>query len=163
MFLRKYTPADCREMAELFYHTVHTVNAGDYTPEQRNAWATGSVDLEEWNRSFLAHFTLVAVENGQIVGFGDMDPSGYLDRLYVHRDFQGRGIASAICEALEETVPGPVTTHASITAKPFFESRGYRVVREQQVVRGGVSLTNFVMRRERGAESPGERALWEKR
>ena len=40
---------------------------------------------------------------------------------------------------------GPVTTHASITARPFFEARGYRVVRQQQVERQGVALTNFVM------------------
>lgn len=32
-------------------------------------------------------------ENGVIVGFGDMSPNGYPDRLYVHRDFQRRGTA----------------------------------------------------------------------
>lgn len=32
---------------------------------------------------------------------------------------------------------------------PFFEYRGYRVIREQQVERRGVRLTNFVMRKER--------------
>ena len=50
------------------------------------------MDLEAWDRSLTAHFTLVAEENGVITGFGDMDPTGYLDRLFVHRDFQGRGI-----------------------------------------------------------------------
>jgi GNAT superfamily N-acetyltransferase len=29
------------------------------------------------------------------VGFADMDADGYLDRLYVHRDYQGRGVAAA--------------------------------------------------------------------
>ena len=38
-----------------------------------------------------------------------------------------------------------VTVHASITARGFFERRGYRVVREQQIERRGVLLTNFVM------------------
>ena len=48
----------------------------------------------------------------------------YLDRLYVHKDYQRRGIASAICDALEASMPGkPITTHASITAKPFFLQR----------------------------------------
>ena len=36
-----------------------------------------------------------------------------------------------------------VVTHASITAKGFFEHRGYRLEKEQQVVRNGVSLTNY--------------------
>lgn len=98
MELRPYAPADCAAMAELFYNTVHTVNARDYTPEQLCAWATGEVDLAEWDRSFQAHHTLVAVEGEQIVGFGDLDVE-----------------------------------------------RGYRVLREQQVERRGVWLTNYVM------------------
>lgn len=149
MIIRPYQPEDCKELARLFFNTVHTVNAKDYTKQQLNAWATGTVDLEAWNRSLTKHFTLVAMENGIITGFGDMDATGYLDRLYVHRDFQGRGIASALCDRLEASVSGSVTTHASITARPFFEKRGYRVIKEQQVERRGVLLTNFVMEKQR--------------
>lgn len=149
MIIRPYQPEDCKELARLFFNTVHTVNAKDYTKQQLNAWATGTVDLEAWNRSLTEHFTLVAMENGIITGFGDMDATGYLDRLYVHRDFQGRGIASALCDRLESSVSGSVTTHASITARPFFEKRGYRVIKEQQVERRGVLLTNFVMEKQR--------------
>ncbi|MEG1427186.1 MAG: GNAT family N-acetyltransferase [Oscillospiraceae bacterium] len=145
MVIREYLVEDGREMAELFYETVHTVNAKDYTERQLAVWATGDVDLEKWNASFLAHYSLVAVEEGKIVGFGDMDEQGYLDRLYVHKDNQGKGVASAICRRLEERVQGKFTTHASITALPFFLKRGYRILREQQVERQGVRLTNFVM------------------
>ena len=34
METRKYQSTDCKEMAELFYHTVHKVNAKDYRKEQ---------------------------------------------------------------------------------------------------------------------------------
>lgn len=145
MEIRLYRSADCKEMAELFYNTVHTVNARDYTAPQLDVWATGQVDLEQWDRSFLEHLTLVATENDRIVGFADMADDGYLDRLYVHADHQGQGIATALCNRLEQSVQGPFTTHASITAKPFFEKRGYTVVKEQAVERQGVLLTNFVM------------------
>lgn len=75
-----------------------------------------------------------------------MDQTGYLDRLYVHKDFQRRGIATAICDALEQKVTGKtVRMHASVTAKPFFEKRGYAVIKEQQVERQGVWLTNYLM------------------
>ena len=149
MQLRKYQPSDCAQMAELFYQTVHSVNAKDYTQEQLDAWATGEVDLQAWDESFQAHKTDVAVENGDIIGFGDMDESGYLDRLYVHKDYQRQGVASAICDELERFAVGKtVTTHASITAKPFFEHRGYRVVQEQKVIRHGIALTNFVMEKQ---------------
>lgn len=146
MKLREYRSGDLREIADLFYQTVHTVNARDYTPEQLDAWADGNPDLEAWDASFQAHETLVAEEDGKIVGFGDLDRSGYLDRLYVHREHQGRGIASLLCSRLEELSEGDVVTgHASVTAKPFFEKRGYRTVKEQQVNRKGILLTNFVM------------------
>lgn len=146
MELRLYRSEDCLALARLFYDTVHTVNARDYTPEQLNAWADGHVDLAAWDASFLAHHTLVAEKNGEILGFADMDGAGYLDRLYVHKDHQGRGVATALCSALEAACPvKSFTTHASLTARPFFESRGYQVLRRQTVVRHGISLENFVM------------------
>lgn len=143
--IRKYQSSDCEQMAELFYNTVHKINQKDYTKEQLNVWATGNVDLEKWDASFREHDTVVAVEDEILVGFGDMDRSGYLDRLYVHAEYQGKGIATAICDSLEYAVKGNVVTHASITAKPFFEHRGYRGLKEQQVERGGILLTNYVM------------------
>lgn len=116
---------------------------------QLDAWATGEVDLQAWDESFQAHKTDIAVENGDIIGFGDMDESGYLDRLYVRKDYQGQGIASAICDELERFAAGKTfTTHASITAKLFFQHRGYHVVRKQEVIRHGVALTNFVMEKQ---------------
>lgn len=145
MEIRPYRPADCKEMAELFYNTVHSVNVRDYSVPQVNAWATGQVDLVQWNCSFLAHLSLVAVDGATIVGFGDIASDGYLDRLYVHADHQGQGIATSLCELLEQSVQGNITTHASITAKPFFEKRGYTVVKEQTVERRGILLTNYVM------------------
>lgn len=163
MEIREYRPEDCQAMAELFYHTVHTVNKRDYSQPQLDAWASGNVDMEMWDRSFKAHETLVAVEGTVVVGFGDMDESGYLDHLYVHKDYQGRGIATAICDRLEGKIRSErrqthcerqqthcerYRTHASITARPFFEKRGYRVVKEQQVERNGVWLTNFMMEKQ---------------
>lgn len=146
MKIRKYKSEDCAVIAQLFYETVHSVNAKDYSEEQLNVWATGKVNLDDWNMSFLEHFTVVALENEIIVGFGDIDKTGYLDRLYVHKNYQGIGIASAICDELESAFPvDKITTHASITAKPFFEKRGYKVNKEQEVERGGVKLTNYVM------------------
>lgn len=146
MELRNYKSEDCKNLAKLFYDTVHSVNAKDYTEEQLKVWATGSVDLEKWNEEFLEHYTIIAVCDERIVGFGDMDETGYLDRLYVHKDYQRMRIATAICDELERTVcADKYVTHASITARPIFEQRGYKVIKEQQVERQGVLLTNYIM------------------
>ncbi len=150
MKIREYEPKDCNLLAKLFYDTIHVINARDYTQEQCNAWATGNVDLGKWNSSFLAHTTLVAVmDNNHIAGFADMDQSGYLDKLFVHKDYQGIGIASALVSELERRVGRSgvfcFETYASITARPFFEKLGYVVGTENTVVREGISLTNFKM------------------
>ena len=149
MFIREYRMSDCKEITELFYNTVHTINAKDYTKEQLDVWAAGQVDLEKWNQSLQEHYSIVAIDNKIIVGFGDIDKDGYLDRLFVHSDYQGKGIATAVCNHLEQAVDGKITTHASITAKPFFEKRGYKVVKERQEERQKVFLTNYVMVKER--------------
>ncbi|MBO5199054.1 MAG: hypothetical protein J6B85_11110 [Lachnospiraceae bacterium] len=41
MKLRRYQAEDRDAAAQLFYETVHTVNAADYTKEQREAWTSG--------------------------------------------------------------------------------------------------------------------------
>ena len=88
MEIRSYRQEDIKVIAELFYNTVHSVNATDYTDEQLDAWADGNINLEAWDRSFQEHMTLVAVMtsneeegNGQIVGFADMNRAGYLTKI----------------------------------------------------------------------------------
>ncbi len=130
MEIREYKSSDCNEIADLFYNTVHFINSKDYTEDQLNVWATGNIDIDEWNKSFFNNYTLIAEENGIIIGFGDIDDEGYLDRLYVHKDYQNIGVATALCDRLEKKYEVErITTHASITAKSFFEKRGYRVVK----------------------------------
>ncbi|WP_410508813.1 GNAT family N-acetyltransferase [Methanosarcina hadiensis] len=147
--VRLYRPEDCKEIVGLFYDTVHTVNLKDYSPAQLDAWAPEEIDMDVWDKSLSNNHTVVVEINGLIAGFGDMDDAGYFDRLFVHRDFQGQGIATTITNELEKYAQQNgimvITTQASITAKPFFEKRDYRVVKKQNVERKGQILTNFVM------------------
>ena len=78
MVIRKYNSADCPATAKLFYNTVHTVNVADYSKEQLDAWAPKNPDLDKWDRSLTQHYCLVAVENGILIGFGDIDETGHI-------------------------------------------------------------------------------------
>lgn len=102
-----------------------------------------------WDKSLSNKNTVVVEINGLIVGFGDIDDTGYFDRLFVHKDFQGQEIATMIANKLEKYAKQNgimvVTTEASITAKPFFEKRGYLVIKQQSIELKGQTLTNFVM------------------
>ena len=149
MHIRLYRTADCPPLLKLFYDTVHTVCAGDYSPAQLDAWAPAKPDASAWDASLRSRTTLLAEEDGVIRGFGNIGPDGYLDLLYVHRYHQRRGVASVLCDFLETLYPvDRVTVHASETTRPFFEQRGYRLLRPQQVERRGQVLTNYVMERE---------------
>lgn len=130
MTLRPYHPSDLEQIVQLFHDTVHAVCIRDYTEEQLKAWAPGQIDREAWDASLSAYNTLVAVEGEQIVGFADMDEKGYLDRLYVHKDFQRRGIATALCDRLESECPATLFT----LFRPFLADIGKKTLSLQQIL-----------------------------
>ncbi|WP_153720249.1 GNAT family N-acetyltransferase [Sporosarcina cascadiensis] len=152
MRIREFQGSDINQVVSIFYETIHSVNAADYSIEQLNAWAPKDeieAKLESWNKSLSNNVTYVAEINGKIVGFGDMTHNGYLDRLYTHKDFQGQGIATVLVNKLESLARkirlSEIYTEASVTAKSFFERRGYQIIRSQNVVRKGITLPNFQM------------------
>ena len=90
MRLRKFTPEDIEQVTALFYDTVHSVNAADYDEAQRNAWAPhrSRENCDTAIKRFLENITYVVELDGKIIGFGDMSKTGYLDRLFTHKDHQ---------------------------------------------------------------------------
>jgi putative acetyltransferase len=152
MRIRRFESPDINQIVSLFYETVHSVNAQDYSMEQLNAWAPKSeinANLVNWKESLTHNITYIAEINDKIVGFSDMTHNGYLDRLYIHKDFQGQEIAKTLVNRLESEARkiglSEINTEASITAKPFFERCGYRTIRSQTVERRGITLLNFQM------------------
>lgn len=151
MILRKYQKADNAEIVNLFFNTVHSVNTEDYTEDQLKVWAPDIIDTEKWCSSLQKDYTIVAEMDGTIVGFANVDATGYFDRLYVHKDFQGRGIATQLSLCVEEYAHKSgfkeLTADVSITAKPFFIKQGYLMLRENDVERDGQHLVNYKMKK----------------
>ncbi len=148
MFLRAYRPEDKSYLQQLFFSTVHTVNAGDYTPEQLAIWAPNVPDRRFW--SLLDGQVCFVVENQKLpVGFIGLAGDGDINLLYVHADFQGRGIANALYKQVERLVRkrglGLLQVTSSITARAFFEKKGFDLLGEVQEMRQGVEFLHYKM------------------
>jgi putative acetyltransferase len=147
--IRNYEGGDVFQIVRLFYETVRSVNRADYSEEQVRTWAPGIPDPETWHARMADRRTLVAEGHGGVIGFAELEEDGHLDMFYLRKDAVGRGVGSLLYQAIErearEQGIGLIFTEASVTARPFFEQRGFRVVREQTVERRGVNLTNFAM------------------
>jgi putative acetyltransferase len=149
--IRAFQPGDALEIMRLFRDTVHNVNSRDYTPEQIEAWAPALMDEPRWHERLRANFTYVAEAGGQIVGFSELERGGRIATLYVHHRCQTQGIASRLLSDMETRARAlgarQLTAEASLTAYGFFQRRGFKLVRAQDVVLNGVGLRNFIMER----------------
>jgi putative acetyltransferase len=108
-------------------------------------------NLPELKSRISQHYSVVVEKDKIIVGFGSVNGLGYFDCLYTHKDYQRMGIATLIADDIERYFSHNevqiVTTDASITAKSFFENRGYIVLNEKSVECRGQSLTNYKMQK----------------
>lgn len=147
MTIRPCAREDLPALARLFYDAVTAVE--DYSPQQTAAWAGRWQTLPDRAEEFLSSCTLAAEEDSVIVGYGKLDPGGYLDHLFVRPDHWRRGVATALCDALEEQArregAARITVHASIPARYFFTQRGYGVIGVNQVPIGDLTLRNYSM------------------
>ncbi|TCZ74444.1 GNAT family N-acetyltransferase [Flaviaesturariibacter aridisoli] len=149
--IRRATAADATALGALYRDTITSVNSRDYSAEQVAVWAGRSQRTESLLQRIESQYFLVAEEDGQPTGFGSITAGGFLDMLFVHKDHQGKGIANALVDMLESYAVRHdallLTAEVSITARPFFEKKGFEIVQEQQVAIDGVPLTNFKMRK----------------
>jgi putative acetyltransferase len=147
--VRRYTPADLVGLISLFRDTVRRINCRDYSDQQVLTWAPDHIDPQQWSRRFETKAVRVAELEGAAVGFVEVARDGQIDMLYVHADHQGEGIATALLRAAEAWAQtrglARLFTEATITARPFFERRGFRVIAPQRVIRRALEFINYRM------------------
>lgn len=150
--LRHATPEDIPVLKTLFTDTVLRTNRKDYTQEEVEDWAACADKPGHWKELIATHhFTLAEEYPGHTVGFAAVRPDGYLHSMFVHHDFQRQGIASLLLEDMEKYARlqgvSYITSEVSLTARPFFESKGYTIVEKQQRKAMLRLLTNFKMKK----------------
>ena len=142
--------SDALELMSLFQETVLHINKRDYSEAEVADWASCGNDISHIKEMIRTHFFIVATNQQlQVVGFASITQQGYLHSMFVHKDFQGKGIATILLNEIERyaTTRGimRITSEVSLTARPFFEKRGYIVEVEQKRKANQLYLTNFWM------------------
>ena len=144
------TELDIPEMRELFHTTVLTVNSKDYTKEEVEDWTSCGDSVAHWKNLLAKNDYVGAIDGqGKIIGFSSVNAEGYLHSMFVHKDQQGKGVATLLLSEVEKIAREydvhKINVEASITARPFFEKHGYKVVKEQKAKANRLWLTNYVM------------------
>ncbi|MBN8252274.1 GNAT family N-acetyltransferase [Priestia flexa] len=129
----------------MFQQTIKTINREHYSTEQLDIWSGQA----GWINRLEQDVTFVATIQTYIVGFITMKDDGLIDLLYVHKNFQRQGVATALLKAVEERAYTlgltALQTEASITAEPFFEVRGFHIVKKQLKKVQEIAYTNYYM------------------
>jgi putative acetyltransferase len=140
---------DISAIVEMYRQTVHTVNSKDYTPEQITVWADGAVNYPRWEKAIKEQFFVLAEIEGKLAGFSSIAKDGYLDFMYVNKDYQRCGVARALLNEIEnkalEQKNAEIYSHVSKTAKGFFEKMGYEHKEDLKDLYKGVLFINALM------------------
>jgi putative acetyltransferase len=142
-----YQPRYSAEIADLFYRSVHSISTSVYSLEQQEAWAPTPPDYERWSIRLEQSLPYVAVVEGRIVGFIELELDGHIDCLYCDPYFQRKGIASSllvfVLDEAREANMKRLYVEASTIAKPFFRHHRFSELHRNNVEINGVSMTNY--------------------
>ena len=149
--IRQANENDCEEIGKLYFDTVRTINAKDYSDKEIEIWSESGKNTYNWKRKISEQYFLVAEFGKKIVGISSIDEKGYLDYMYVHKDFQHMGIATRLlkeieAKAIEQNNP-EIWAYVSITANPFFEKYGYVFSGTKIITVRGVEFVDRIMKR----------------
>lgn len=150
--IRPLEEKDLHDMQDLFRSTVLNVNIKDYTMEEVEDWASCGDDMEHL-KELLSYNQYVGAFDEQdcLIGFSSMNKNGYLHSMFVHQDWQGKGVATLLLSEVEKIARQykvkEITSDVSKTARPFFERKGYVVECEQKQQANRLKLTNYKMKK----------------
>ena len=159
--LRPYLPSDAPALVDIFVSSIEELTGDDYSEAQREAWMSAADNEEAFVKRVTQHLTLLATVDSEPAAFASLKDNEHVDFLYVHPNYVGQGLATALYEALEKLARNRgakrMTVDASDTAQEFFEHRGFVMKQRNSIHRSGEWLANTSMEKSLAAETPERR------
>ena len=151
MYIRRLLDDEYEDVVKLITDTVHTVCAQDYTKEELAAWAPENFDIRKFRNNLSPCLNLAAFEKEKLVGFISVERNGYINRLYTHKDFLRRGIATSLYMRAEEWAKEngicELSLDSSKTAEKFYLKMGFKKSGVSVLTHGDVVFRNTVMKK----------------
>jgi putative acetyltransferase len=149
MHIRRFEPGEEPALFDIYHSAIHLIASRDYTEEQINAWAPAVLDEELWVRRIRGINPFVAELEGILVGYADVQASGYIDHFFVSGRHPRQGIGRSLMEVLESEAKRLGVTElmsdVSRTAQPFFTRFGFQIVEQRVPVVRGIEVPNARM------------------
>ncbi|QNR24711.1 GNAT family N-acetyltransferase [Croceimicrobium hydrocarbonivorans] len=140
---------DLPAMKSLFEASIRQTCNQDYSPEEIEAWLLSLKNKQRWEELIQNQIVWLALVEADLAGFCSLKDGHYLDFLYVLPDHQGLGIAKQlVAAAIDETRKlgnTKISSDISITARPFMEAQGWKVIRMNENPRADQTLINYRM------------------
>ena len=150
MLIRPFDDADAAALSALFHASVREGGIRDYSPEQVAAWSPAEPDPEGYVKRATGRTLLIAEDDdGEPVGYADLEPDGHIDHLYCHPAVIGTGVGSALYAAIEaaarEAGIVKLSVEASEAARRMFDRHGFVVDGRHDFMINGVAIHNYRM------------------
>ena len=149
--IREFQPGDAPALRGVFESAIHGTARRDYTQLQLDTWAPREHDPVAWAARMQGILPFVALLDGRVAGYADLQSSGCIDHFYVAAEAGGQGVGGGLmrrilgqAESLKLTT---LTSHVSITAQPFFAHFGFEIVEHRVFDVRGVEMRNAAMRK----------------
>ncbi|EMK8337955.1 GNAT family N-acetyltransferase, partial [Escherichia coli] len=115
------------------------------------AWAPPDIDPEQWANYMKELRPFVVEVDGEIAGYADVQPNGYIDHFFVSGTYPRQGVGTLLMNCIHEEARqlgiAELTSNVSKAAEEFFLRHGFHVVERGFPVRRGVTLQNALMRK----------------
>lgn len=151
MEIRRYKSGEEPEIWSVFYGAMRSICSRDYTWEQISKWAPNHKDMTEWSSRLAEKNPFVAVVDSTIAGYAELESNGHIDHFYCHKDFQGRGIGTALLDRVEAEAQRSglnlIFAEVSVTAFPFFAAKGFDVTEERENIVCAAPAKQYLMRK----------------
>jgi len=145
--ISRATDSDLPLMQRLFYQTVTIYGSKIFTKSEVKIFSRLALDKNHWKQKFVNDFIYNAKLNGEVIGSFTLSKNGEIEYVFVHQNYQGRGIAKKLYETLERVAKEAgidiLTTSINSNTKDFFRKNGFKIIKNAEKVAGGEDIVSY--------------------